>query len=389
MSRPKLLMACANYWRSPFQVGSHHLARGFVKAGWDVAFVSDPISPFHLLEGLSPELKERFRIYRQGGVTDLEGGVWAYVPATLLSPHNKPILRSEWVHRHWSSLSRPNVVDVVRAHGFGEVELLYLDSVNQSFWVGQVRHQRSVFRVADSNAGFRKFTPTMKQLERELASSVDVVVYSAKNLRAHVEHLNPKSSLHLPNGVDFGHFARPSPGIPDDLRAIPRPIAVYVGAMDAWFDFRLIEAAVAQLPDINFVLIGPDHLARRRLRAAPNLHLLGRRPYGDLPRYLHHSDVGLIPFDVAGHRELVHSVNPLKLYEYLAAGLPVVATAWSELSNLGSPAELAVTHDEFIKAVRKAVTVPPDRDRLQRYAARAEWSERVGELSRLLELDSL
>jgi glycosyltransferase involved in cell wall biosynthesis len=382
-------MACANYWHSPFQVGSHHLARGFVKAGWDVAFVSDPISPFHLLEGLSPELKERFRVYRQGGVTDLDGRLWAYVPATLLSPHNKPVLRSDWVHRHWPALSQPNVVRAVRAQGFGEVDLLYFDSVNQSFWLNHIAHRRSVFRLADSNAGFRKFTPSMKRLERELASSVDAVVYSAASLGAIVEQLRPKKSLHLPNGVDFEHFARPAPGIPDDLAAIPRPIAVYVGAMDVWFDFRLIDAAVAQLPDINFVLIGPDHLARRRLQRAPNLHLLGRRPYSELPRYLQHADVGLIPFDAVGHPELVNSVNPLKLYEYLAAGLPVVATEWSELTHLGSPAALAATHQEFIRAVRTAVTVPPERDRLRRYAVRAEWSERVADLSRLLELDSL
>jgi glycosyltransferase involved in cell wall biosynthesis len=379
-------MACANYWRSPFQVGSHHLARGFVKAGWDVAFVSDPISPFHLFEGLSPELKERFRAYRQGGVTDLDGRLWAYVPATLVSPHNKPILRSEWVHRHWSSLSRPDVVHMVKAHGFGQVELLYFDSVNQNFWLNAVGHQRSVFRVADSNIGFRKFTPAMRGLQQELARSVDAVVYSAENLRGLVEQLHPRRSLHLPNGVDFEHFARPLPGSPDDLAGIPRPIAVYVGAMEAWFDFRLIDSAVAALPDVSFVLIGPDRRARRLLRPAPNLHLLGRRPHLQLPRYLHQADVGLIPFDVAGHPELVHNVNPLKLYEYLAAGLPVVATEWSELTHLASPAELTVTPDEFIKAIRKAVTVRPDRTPLQRFAANAEWSERVADLSRFLEL---
>lgn len=389
VKRPKLLMACANYWGSPFQVGSHHLAQGFVKAGWEVAFVSDPISPFHLAEGISPELKERFRAYLQGGVSDLEGRLWAYMPATFLSPHNKPILRSEWVHRHWWSLSRPNVVRVVKAHGFGEVDLLYFDSVNQNFWLSQIVYKRSVFRLADSNAGFRKFTPAMKALEKELATSVDAVAYAAKNLRSHVEQLNPKRSLHIPNGVDFAHFARPSPGVPPDLAGIPRPIAVYVGAMEAWFDFRLIEATAAALPEVSFVLIGPDHLARRRLAAAPNLHLLGRRPYGELPRYLHHADVGLIPFDVNGHAELVHSVNPLKLYEYLAAGLPVVATEWAELASLGSPAELVGTEENFIEAIRRVVTQPVNRDRLRSYAAQAEWSERVTDLWRHLELDSL
>ena len=91
--RPKrLLMASANYWRSPFQVGSHHLARGFVRAGWEVAFVSDPISPWHLFGGQLKDLRERYELYRGNGVTDCDGHLWAYVPGALLTPHNKPCL---------------------------------------------------------------------------------------------------------------------------------------------------------------------------------------------------------------------------------------------------------------------------------------------------------
>jgi hypothetical protein len=70
----KILMVCNNYWTSPFQVGSHHLARAFVKRGWEVAFISEPVSPFHGLRGLHPELRERFAYYRAGGVRDPAGG---------------------------------------------------------------------------------------------------------------------------------------------------------------------------------------------------------------------------------------------------------------------------------------------------------------------------
>ncbi len=379
MGRPKLLMACANYWQSPLQVGSHHLARGFVAAGWDVAFVSDPISPFHLLQGLGPELRDRFTAYRRGGVSDLDGRLWSYVPATLLSPHNKPLLRSRWVHQHWASLSQPNVAEVVRARGFGKVDLLYFDSLSQNFWLDRVTRQRSVFRVADRNSGFRKFTPAMQRLEQELATSVDTVVYPASQLRRHVEELGARRSLYLPNGVDFAHF-EPLRRKPRELEAYPTPIAIYVGSMDEWFDFTLMDAAVAQFPHVSFVLIGPDQLAQRRLRPAPNLHLLGRRPYSELPAYLQHAQVGLIPFDVAGHAELVHSVNPLKLHEYLAAGLPVVATEWDELVALGSPARLCRSREEFIAAVARAVSEPGDRKLYQDYARGDRWESRVNDL---------
>jgi glycosyltransferase involved in cell wall biosynthesis len=383
-------MACAQYWTSPFQVGSHHLARGFVTAGYDVAFVSDPVSPAHLLQGVTRELRERWAIHQSGGIRDLADRLWAYVPAAPLTPHNHPLLRTEWVQRHWSRLTVPNVVEVVRGAGFPEVDFLYLDSVNQAFWLDAIPHRRSVLRIADRTTAFEKSTPASARLEREVARRVDLVVYTALSLRGYVESMGPRAAMHLPNGVDVGHFAGGDRTVPPDLAALPRPLALYVGAMDAWFDFALIQAAAEQLPHISFVLIGPDHRARQHLRPRPNLHLLGRRSYGELPQYLHHADVGLIPFDVVGHAELVQTIHPLKLYEYLASGLPVVAVEWEELRALRSPAVLCRTREEFIAAVEASVQMPRDRNAYLRFTERADWSARVAVLlARLGSGDSL
>src|SRR4051794_32053655 len=92
-----ILMACSQYWTSPFQVGSHHLARTYAEMGWRVGFISNPISPFHLLAP-SPELKARYSIYRSGGISDIGGAVWSYVPAALATPAKRPLLRSHWLH---------------------------------------------------------------------------------------------------------------------------------------------------------------------------------------------------------------------------------------------------------------------------------------------------
>ena len=386
MRRPKALMACANYWHSPFQVGSHHLARGLVRSGWDVAFISDPISPLHLVNGISRELRERYRIYRHRGMHALDGRLWAYTPGAFASPHNRPILRSEWLHRNWSRLSVPGVTRVVREQGFQAVDLLYIDSVNQRFWLDAIPHARSVFRVADRNSGHDKFTPAMQAMEREIARAVDTVVYTAVHLRQHVEMLGARHALSLPNGVNFQHFAGATHPHPKEFATIPKPIAVYVGAMEAWFDFGLVNAAVRRLPQVSFVLIGPEHMAIRKLKPAPNLHLLGRRPYSELPLYLRHADVGMIPLDVANHGELVHTVNPLKLYEYLASGLPVVASDWDELRTLASPAVLCRTADEFAAGIEEACASKPDRQAMLDYASRADWRFRVEALLQSLDL---
>jgi glycosyltransferase involved in cell wall biosynthesis len=378
-------MGCAQYWNSPFQVGSHHLARGLVAEGFEVGFVSDPVSPLHALQGVTPELRERWAIHRAGGMRDLGGRLWAYVPAAPITPHNRPLLRTEWVQRHWFRLTVPNLLKVARGAGFSEVDFLYLDSLNQAFWLDGIPHHRSVLRIADRTTAFAKSTPAVARLERQVVRRADIVAYTALSLREYVEAMGPRAAMHLPNGVDATHFARGSRSQPPELAALPRPIAVYVGAMDAWFDFDLIQAAAERLPHISFVLIGPDHRARQRLVPRSNLHLFGHRPYAELPAYLHYADVGLIPFDVVGHADLVRSIHPLKLYEYMACGLPVVAMEWEELKTLRSPALLCTTHEGFIAAVDASVRMPPDRDRYLRFTEQADWRTRVAALLARLE----
>jgi glycosyltransferase involved in cell wall biosynthesis len=116
------------------------------------------------------------------------------------------------------------------------------------------------------------------------------------------------------------------------------------------------------------------------LKDLPNVHLLGRRSYQALPDYLHNADVGLIPFDSTSYPELVHGIHPLKLYEYLACGLPVVATEWRELTNLASPAALTKTSEQFIEAIRNAVSHPHDKAALRKYAQQADWQTRLDNL---------
>ena len=376
-------MACANFWTSPFQVGSHHLAREFASRGWQVAFISDPLSPFHLLGGKGGELRERFRIYRNGGIGDLNGKLWSYVPFALATPHNKPFLRSDWVEKNWPSLSLPNVVLKAVRQGFGEVDLFYLDSVAQAFWLKYIKAGKTLFRIADNNSGFGKTTKAARQVERELVQKVDAVLYTAESLKKGIKALQPRKMYHLPNGVNFAHFGGPEPPRPVEYAKLPEPIVVYVGAMEEWFNFKWLRAAAGQLKDISFVLIGSARAAGN-FAALNNVHFLGSRPYSEIPAYLRHAQAGIIPFDMEGHGDLVNSIHPLKLYEYMACGLPVVATAWRELGHLKSPAILARTEAQFIAGIQKAVARPGSRNSYRDYARQQDWSGRVDRLLKFL-----
>ena len=387
MQRKRALMACANDWDSPFQVGSHHIARGLVRAGYDVAFISDPISPLHICRGWTADLKRRRAAHRSGGVTDLDGRLWAYVPFAWLTPHNKPILRTNWVQRGWHRWTWPNVASLVKSHGFGEVDLMYLDSPAQAFWLDAVKYDRAVYRVADYNPHYEKYTEATRAAEEHIARRADLVVYPSRELQGYVERLGARRSLLLPNGVDYSHFAESIASRPAEYASIHGPIAVYVGVIPEWFHFAWIRAAAQQLPHMAFVLIGPDTLARERLGELPNVHLLGVRPYATIPALLAHADVGLMPFDVGRNPEGVDVLQPQKLYAYLASGLPVVASDWKNLRALDCPVHICATPHEFVTALRQSVAAPVDAAAYRRFASQFDWAQQVRAL--LNHLDTL
>jgi hypothetical protein len=375
--RKRVLLASPNHWESPFQVGSHNLAREFARAGWDVAYISDPISPLHLVRGLSADLRRRVRSWWQGGRP--AGRVWSYVPAAWLTPHNKPLLRGDFVHGHWHRWTWPCPVSLARRRGFAHVDLLYIDSLYQAFWLDAISYRRSVYRVADYNPHFEKYTPAARTQEERTAARVDLVVYPSQVLGAYAEGLGARRSLLLPNGVDFDHYARAA-APPPEYAAIGAPRAVYMGVMPDWFHFDWVARAAHALPWVSFVLIGPDRLARPRLAGLANVHVLGLRDYAALPGYLQHAQVGLLPFDPTRNPAGVAALNPQKLYAYLASGLPVAATDWEELRHLDCPVRCGATAEGFIAAIREALADGGCAAGNRRFAAGHSWRCRMADL---------
>jgi glycosyltransferase involved in cell wall biosynthesis len=139
----------------------------------------------------------------------------------------------------------------------------------------------------------------------------------------------------IPNGVDVEHFRRPQPR-PADLP--PEPTAVYVGTLhEARLDVELVAETAHDLPHLQVVLVGPDALAAKSqalLSTQPNVHVLGPRPYEDVPGYLQHADVVIVPHVVTPFTE---SLDPIKAYECRAIDTPTVATPVGGFRDLHSP----------------------------------------------------
>jgi len=160
------------------------------------------------------------------------------------------------------------------------------------------------------------------------------VICSSENLRADKARVNSNAHL-VQHGVDLEHFAKAfsaATTIPDDLKGAPGPIIGFWGLIADWVDLPLIRHVADAFSGGTVVLLGDTKTNTKPLDGARNIRVLGRKPYADLPRYAKAFDVALMPFKV---NELTLAANPLKVREYLAAGLPVVSTAIPEVERLG------------------------------------------------------
>ena len=376
--RRKVLITAIHHWHSPFQVGSHAFAREWARLGWEVAYVSAPLTPLHRLMPQDQDLNCRRANHAAGGQRDPETGVWHYVPYAWVAPDLRFPLERACVLRHWQRSAAPALMPLLRSQGFSEVDVLFLNTAFQPFWLQAMPHRTSVYRGADLNSGFRGFGQGAQAVERGLISQVDCVVAAAHSLQAPLTAMGARRVEVIPNGIDASVFMTPQ-ARPEEYLGLTGPIAVYVGAFGPWFDFRLLHACAKALPHFHFVLIGP--LSPDQLVAClPNIHVLGPRPQRLVGAYLQHAQVGIIPFDRERYPGLVNHVHPLKLYEYLAAGLPVVATYWDELGAFEHPAQLCHGAEAFRSALQAQASAQVDRQRARDFALASSWQGRLQQL---------
>jgi hypothetical protein len=234
-----------------------------------------------------------------------------------------------------------------------------------------------IYHVVDEFSAFSDASPAVADLERRLLARADLVVASSQRLLEAKRRENPRTVL-VRHGVDWAHFARacePGP-IPPDLAALPRPVVGFFGLVADWIDLDLVRRVADAYPRASVVLLGKVATSTAPLDGARNVHLLGRKAYGDLPAYCRGFDVAITPFK---RNELALASNPLKAREYIAAGLPNVCTDLPELRAIPG-CTVAGDDDAFVAEVGRALRAGgPDRARSA--LVRGErWEAKVEEL---------
>lgn len=225
-----------------------------------------------------------------------------------------------------------------------------------------------VYDCMDLHAGFAAVRRSTVASERELLAGADVVVVSSAMLERQALQKRQEVVM-VRNGCDYEHFAATAPS-----RSV-RPSIGYYGAIAEWFDAAVVVELAERRPDWDFVLVGATYGgAIARLAKLPNVSLPGEQAYESLPEWIGRFDVSIIPFR---RMPLTEATNPVKVYELLAAGKPVVSVPIPEVAALAPLVRLASTAEEFEREIEAALSEEPGAAGARRAFAREHtWDRR-------------
>lgn len=253
--------------------------------------------------------------------------------------------------------------------------------VQHPFWLNvaaALPEGRLVYDCMDHHEGFGNVPPAMIAMERALLASADLTVTTSTWLDEIVADKTGNRVV-IRNAGEFAHFAR----APGDIFRDPkgRRIIGYYGAIAEWFDIELVAAIAKKFPDCCILLIGSDTVhAKDVLGKYPNVMFTGEIPYAELPRYLHAFDVCMLPFKVI---PLTLATNPVKVYEYLSAGKPVVVVDLPEMAQFGELVDVARNHDEYCAAIERHLALKADPAAVaarQEFGRNQTWGHRATKL---------
>ena len=349
-----LILPTQTWFSSGFQ-RPQQLARALADLGHPVVYC-EPWKNYKVL--LTDETRRRRRFV---GLKKIDSGTWL-----LRCP---PEMLSELIEQ-------------------GSPGAILLNWPNQAHLVAESLADRVVYDIIDDHSLFPNADDNWRRTHEYWLQRAAVLTATADDLIAQLKPVRPDVLL-VPNGVRNEDWAITlQKECPSDLTSARKAdiVVAYYGALAEWFDWDMWLGAARQRPNWSFVLIGYAYdgnqdAIRHRLDGLPNVQYLGPKAYQELPTYLTHVDVATIPFIL---NDVTHGCSPVKLFEYMAAGKPIVCSPMREVLKYRS-LSFATTADEFVKSIEKVVARRDDPDHnalLRQEAAANTWRARAEVLSK-------
>lgn len=313
------------------------------------------------------------------GPVAAQKNLWVYTPLVLPYHHNERVAA---VNR-W--LLRTTIRTLRRRLGMDRFQLWTFVPTSAEY-AGAMGEDRLIYYCTDNWAQFSAVDgEKIGGMVEALARKADVVFATSHLLVEGLSRFNRNTHLSS-HGVSYDLFARAvqdETRVPPDLAALPGPVLGYYGLIEDWLDQELIAHLAERHPEWTVVLVGRVCVDTSRLQRLANVHFLGRKPHEQLPNYCKGFDVGLIPHKV---NELTTHMNPIKLREYMSAGLPIVSTALPEMRRHPDQCTVAENYLQFEHAVAEAVATDSLELRRARSAKMSSetWDRKVLRLGQII-----
>jgi len=355
-----------------------HLARELAKSGWDVLFVESPITWLSPLKNrtLMSQLMPRVATY-DISLPPGSGRLQVLRPVAMLPFGN--------MVRGINRLNQRLLGMQIRNYVSGPI-LLLAHLPNSADLVRYIQPMAVVYDCVDFHAEFEGLVnrDVVNAQERDLVYVSRTVFATADALLARMQSWHADARL-LPNAAEVEHFATTATvSVHPGLHNIPEPRVGFIGGIGSWVDTGFIHDMAALRPDVHFVMIGPVEADIKRVQDMPNVHFLGRQAYAELPQYLNGFAATLFAFV---DNALTQSVNPVKVYEYIAANREVIATPTYELRKFENLVWLApdatagvAALDAILRGERKLTD-----DVRTEFLAKHSWRARAREVHHVLQ----
>lgn len=256
--------------------------------------------------------------------------------------------------------------------------------IDHAFWTDlalALPNNKIIYDCMDDHSGFENTASIVLEKEKLLFQKSDLVIASSQKLYDQAKLLNPHTTL-IRNAADYDHFKNKPEKIYTDPQN--RKILGYYGAIAEWFDINLIEKLAQYFPEHLILLIGNDTVnAQQKLKQYKNIIFTGEVEYKNLPYYLYAFDICLIPFQII---PLIEATNPVKVYEYLSAGKPVVSVdlpEFRELENLNL-VSLGKNPEDFCQKIQNLLHNPHALNNGQTFAQHQTWSNRIEDFEKVV-----
>ncbi len=240
--------------------------------------------------------------------------------------------------------------------------------------LSRLRGKLIFYDFNDSPFQFASVPAWARDYWRATLEQVDALFVVSEYYRRQLSAETPRPLVLLGNGVEAAHFEAPRP-VPPEIAALPRPRIGYVGLLSHFLDFEVLESLRQHRRGGTLVLVGPGTPATdpalRELAVRGGVAVLGPRPYAEIPAWMQALDVGVIPF--RAHDPFVQGMNPNKVYQYLASGIPVVTTPILDLAPHPPQLQFASDAAGMVAAVQVALAAPADRAARQALARPHDW----------------